>query len=159
MFPVQHNFVAYAKTNDINMLGITTHSALRTAGEPGIAVDSYRFSMAEKYAFCVFPVGLTETDVTNCDSVLCVSFPAGPDVGDLVNFDATVSICFHYYRIAVARKQHETGIRKEKFILGEQKRRDGVLFMDTETTVSLEESCDPEEDFSLFCFGDPECVS
>lgn len=153
---VQRNFVAFAETNDIKMLGISTHSVLRETGETGVAVDSYRFLNTEKYAFCVFPTGLKETNVRSCYSVLVVSYPAGPDVGDIVNFDATVSICFQYYRICVARKQHETGIKTEKFILGEQKRRDGVTFMDSETAVSLEESCEPEEDFCLFCFEDLE---
>lgn len=117
-------------------------------------MQDYEFLSTEKYAFGIFPRGVQEHIITRCHKLLHVNYPAGQEIGALVNFDATVSICLQCYRMTTIQIKMVTLISKEKFVLGEMKKPSGVVHMDSGAYLSLEQSCTEEEEFGLFCFGD-----
>lgn len=118
------------------------------------SASKYAFTPLQRYAFCSFPLGLPEHAVEMCDDKMHVSFPAGPNLSELINFDATISICLQYYRMSTGLDVGETGIIKEKFALGLQSTKGGVTFMDSETSESLLQSGADGEEFGLFCFAE-----
>ena len=152
----QENFFRFAKENDIKLVGISPQAVFLRDETSATAVHEYSFLAAQKYAFCVFPHGLSAETAGECHDLLYVSYPAGPEISDLVLFDASVSICLQQYRMATADTVHQTVIVKDKFAHGEQQHREGLICMDSTASMSLEETCVGEEEFGLFCFAGEE---
>jgi hypothetical protein len=123
-----------------------------------VPLDSYNFVPTQKYAFCVYPppTGPQPSDFMNCDDMLHVTYPGGPAKSMLINFDATVSICLMKYRVFTAETSSETKINEEKFVIGEYKHKTGIVFMDSQTALSLDAACPDGEEFGFSLFGEEE---